>query len=140
MTVLATESRGLAPPAGASGTDMPADDSGASGSTAMPADVSGASGVTGLRDPGRVFAALADPRRRELLELLADTPGASAGVLAARLPVSRQAVAQHLAVLEECALVTRRRAGRQVLFSVRPEGLKATADWLLARTAAWLGQ
>ena len=134
-----TEARGFVFPAGASGTDMPVDDSGASG-TAMPAGVSGASGVTGLRDPGRVFAALADPRRRELLELLAGNPGASAGVLAARLPVSRQAVAQHLAVLEECALVTRRRAGRQVLFSVRPEGLTATADWLLARTAAWLGQ
>ena len=78
-----------------------------------------------MTDPGRVFAALADPRRRELLELLAGTPGASAGALAARLPVSRQAVAQHLAVLEECALVSRRRAGRQVLFSVRtgrPDG------------------
>jgi DNA-binding transcriptional ArsR family regulator len=139
VTVLATEARGSAPPAGASGAGPVVDASGASG-TARPADLSGASGVTGLRDPGRVFAALADARRRELLELLADTPGASAGVLAARLPVSRQAVAQHLAVLEECALVTRRRAGRQVLFSVRPEGLKATADWLLARTAAWLGQ
>ena len=124
-TVLATESRGLAPPAGASGTGPVVD---------------AAEAALGLRDPGRMFAALADPRRRELLELLADTPGASAGVLAARLPVSRQAVAQHLAVLEECALVTRRRAGRQVLFSVRPEGLKAAADWLLARTAAWLGQ
>jgi DNA-binding transcriptional ArsR family regulator len=126
-------------PAGASGTDMPVDDSGASG-TGPVVDASGAVPAPGLRDPGRVFAALADPRRRELLELLADTPDASAGVLAARLPVSRQAVAQHLAVLEECALVSRRRAGRQVLFSVRPEGLKATADWLLARTAAWLGQ
>ena len=139
MTVLATEARGFVSPAGASGAGPVVDASGASG-TARPADLSGASGVTGLRDPGRVFAALADARRRELLELLADTPGASAGVLASRLPVSRQAVAQHLAVLEECALVTRRRAGRQVLFSVRPEGLKATADWLLARTAAWLGQ
>ena len=72
-------------------------------------------------DPDRVFAALADARRRELLEFLARGPGASAGGLAAVLPVSRQAVAQHLAVLEEACLVTRRRAGRQVLFTVRPE-------------------
>ncbi len=78
-------------------------------------------------DPDRVFAALADARRRELLELLARGPDTSAGGLAAMLPVSRQAVAQHLAVLEEARLVTRRRAGRQVLFTVRPEGLKATA-------------
>jgi DNA-binding transcriptional ArsR family regulator len=88
-------------------------------------------------DPGRVFAALADARRRELLEILAREPGMSAGGLAAVLPVSRQAVAQHLAVLEEARLVTRRRAGRQVLFTVRPEGLTATADWLTTRAAAW---
>ena len=145
-TVFATEARGFVPPAGASGACPVVDATEARGFVS-PAGASGAGPMVdateaapGLRDPGRVFAALADPRRRELLELLADTPGASAGVLAARLPVSRQAVAQHLAVLEECALVTRRRAGRQVLFSVRPEGLKATADWLLARTAAWLGQ
>jgi DNA-binding transcriptional ArsR family regulator len=87
--------------------------------------------------PDRVFAALADPRRRELLELLAGMPGASASVLAARLPVSRQAVAQHLTVLEESRLVSRRRSGRQVLFSVRPEALSAVADWLTARAAAW---
>lgn len=88
-------------------------------------------------DPDRVFAALADSRRRELLELLGSGPGASAGGLAAALPVSRQAVAQHLAVLEEARLVTRRRAGRRVLFTVRPEGLTATAGWLADRAAAW---
>jgi DNA-binding transcriptional ArsR family regulator len=88
-------------------------------------------------DPERVFAALADARRRELLELLGSGPGASAGALAAALPVSRQAVAQHLAVLEEARLVTRRRAGRRVLFTVRPEGLAATAGWLSDRAAAW---
>lgn len=88
-------------------------------------------------DADRVFAALADPRRRELLELLGRTPGCSASSLAARLPVSRQAVAQHLAVLEDSRLVSRRRAGREVLFSVRPEGLAATANWLTGRAAAW---
>ncbi len=93
--------------------------------------------MTTVVDADRVFAALADPRRRELLELLGRTPGCSASSLAARLPVSRQAVAQHLAVLEDSSLVSRRRAGREVLFSVRPEGLTATADWLAGRAAAW---
>ena len=88
-------------------------------------------------DAGQAFAALADPRRRELLELLARTPGTSASNLAASLPVSRQAVAQHLAVLEDSRLVSRRRSGREVLFSVRPEGLDAVADWLTGRAAAW---
>jgi DNA-binding transcriptional ArsR family regulator len=93
--------------------------------------------VTTAVDADRVFAALADPRRRELLELLGRTPGCSASSLAARLPVSRQAVAQHLAVLVDSSLVSRRRAGREVLFSVRPEGLAATAEWLTGRAATW---
>ena len=88
-------------------------------------------------DTDRVFAALADPRRRELLELLGRTPGCSASTLAASLPVSRQAVAQHLAVLEDSRLVGRRRVGREVLFTVRPEGLAAAAEWLTGRAALW---
>jgi len=56
------------------------------------------------------------------------------------LPVSRQAVTQHLAVLEEACLVSRATAGRQVLFTVRTDGLTATAGWLTARAAAWSGQ
>jgi DNA-binding transcriptional ArsR family regulator len=84
-----------------------------------------------------VLAALADPRRRELLELLARAPGATAGSLAAVLPVSRQAVTQHLAVLEEACLVSRATAGRQVLFTVRTDGLTAAAGWLNDRAAAW---
>ncbi len=100
-------------------------------------DHAAASARNAAVDADRVFAALADPRRRELLELLGRTPGCSASSLAARLPVSRQAVVQHLAVLEDSSLVSRRRAGREVLFSVRPEGLAATADWLTGRAAVW---
>jgi DNA-binding transcriptional ArsR family regulator len=88
-------------------------------------------------DIDRLFAALADPRRRELLELLGRTPGCSASTLAASLPVSRQAVVQHLAVLEDSSLVSRRRAGREVLFTVRPEALAAMAEWLTGRAALW---
>ena len=88
-------------------------------------------------DANQVFAALADPTRRQLLELLGAAPERSASALASLVPVSRQAVAQHLATLEECRLVQRRRAGREVLFSVRPDQLVATASWLAGRAAAW---
>jgi DNA-binding transcriptional ArsR family regulator len=91
----------------------------------------------GAADADKVFAALADSRRRELLELLGREPGCSASTLAARLPVSRQAVVQHLAVLEDCSLVARRKAGREVLFSVRPDQLTAAASWLADRASAW---
>jgi DNA-binding transcriptional ArsR family regulator len=84
-----------------------------------------------------VLAALADPTRRQLLDLLGGSPGRSASALAGVVPVSRQAVAQHLALLEECRLVQRRRAGREVLFSVRPDQLAAMASWLDDRAEAW---
>lgn len=86
---------------------------------------------------GQVFAALADPTRRSLLELLGPRAAATATTLASHLPVSRQAVVQHLAVLEEAGLVTSRRSGREVLFSVRPGQLTAAASWLTDRAGTW---
>lgn len=88
-------------------------------------------------DVDRVLAALADPTRRRLIQLLAAGRPLSASALAGEVPVSRQAVAQHLAVLQESHLVTSRRAGREVLFSVEPEPLVATASWMTELAAAW---
>jgi DNA-binding transcriptional ArsR family regulator len=85
----------------------------------------------------QVFAALADPTRRALLELLGRRAACSATALAADLPISRQAVVQHLAVLEAAGLVRRDRAGREVLFRVEPDRLDAAASWLSARASDW---
>jgi DNA-binding transcriptional ArsR family regulator len=99
---------------------------------------------TGLAGPGlastaadQVFAALADPTRRRLLELLGEQAGASATTLAGQLPVSRQAVVKHLAVLQQSDLVTRRRDGREVVFTVHPERLVTTASWMTSVAASW---
>jgi DNA-binding transcriptional ArsR family regulator len=99
---------------------------------------------SGLAGPGlasaaadQVFAALADPTRRQLLELLGGQPAASATALAGQLPVSRQAVVKHLAVLQRSDLVTRRRDGREVVFTVHPERLVAMASWMTSVAASW---
>src|SRR5262249_28012269 len=92
---------------------------------------------TGESDVNHIFAALADPTRRRLLELLGGGPPRSATALASELPVSRQAVVKHLAVLEECRLVVSGRVGREVLFTIQPEPLVSTASWLAARAGAW---
>lgn len=84
-----------------------------------------------------VLVALADPTRRQLLELLAAQAEATATTLAARLPVSRQAVVKHLAVLDAAGLVSGRRAGREVRYAVRPAALDATARWMAALAADW---
>ncbi|MFE9442022.1 ArsR/SmtB family transcription factor [Streptomyces sp. NPDC006602] len=84
-----------------------------------------------------VLTALADPTRRRLLELLAARGEATATTLAEPLPVSRQAVVKHLAVLDAAGLVSATRAGREVRYAVRPAALDATARWMASLAADW---
>jgi DNA-binding transcriptional ArsR family regulator len=84
-----------------------------------------------------VISALADPTRRQLLDLLAMHGEVTATILAEQLPVSRQAIVKHLAVLDAAGLVGARKAGREVLYAVRPEALNATARWMAALAADW---
>jgi DNA-binding transcriptional ArsR family regulator len=84
-----------------------------------------------------VLGALADPTRRQLLDLLAAQGEATATTLAGQLPVSRQAVVKHLAVLDAAGLVTGGRVGREVRYAVRPAALDATARWMASLAADW---
>ncbi|WP_049561638.1 ArsR/SmtB family transcription factor [Nonomuraea sp. SBT364] len=84
-----------------------------------------------------VLSALADPTRRQLLDLLAAQGEATATTLAEGLPVSRQAVVKHLAVLEAAGLVSGARVGREVRYAVRPAALDATARWMSSLAVEW---
>src|SRR5207302_7601472 len=86
---------------------------------------------------GRVFDALADPHRRYVLEALAERETATATELAAELPVTRQAVAKHLAALSEAGLVERRREGRETRYELTPQPLGAAMDWMAGVGAEW---
>lgn len=90
-----------------------------------------------LDHPDELFAALAEPNRRLLLEHLGAHGVATATMLAAQLPVTRQAVTQHLAVLESVALVSSSRAGRERRYSVRVEPLTAAATWMNHVAGQW---
>jgi DNA-binding transcriptional ArsR family regulator len=83
-----------------------------------------------------VFAALGDETRWSILTALGEGD-ASASALAARLPVSRQAIAKHLAVLHEVGLVEPVRAGREVRVRVLGSRLSAAASRLDAIGAEW---
>ena len=76
-----------------------------------------------------VFAALADPTRRALVETLSASP-ATATVLAKDLPMSRQAVAKHLALLSSAELVSSERRGRETRYTLRPEPLRDVSRWV----------
>jgi DNA-binding transcriptional ArsR family regulator len=90
-----------------------------------------------VEEVGSVLVALADPTRRRLLDLLAAQGGATATTLAGRLPVSRQAIVKHLAILEAAGIVVGIRVGREVRYSVRPAGLDATTRWMSSLAADW---
>lgn len=75
------------------------------------------------------MAALADPTRRTVFESLRHGPR-SVGDIAARVPVSRPAVSQHLRVLKGAGLVTDRRAGTRRLYSVDPSGLEQLREYI----------
>ena len=70
------------------------------------------------------WTALADPTRRTIFERLIEQPSA-VGELARGLPVSRPAVSQHLKVLKDAGLVVDKRAGKQRIYQVDPDGLAA---------------
>jgi DNA-binding transcriptional ArsR family regulator len=80
---------------------------------------------------------MADPTRRRLLEELAGRGEATATALASELPISRQAVVKHLAVLSRADLVSARRRGREVRYVIRPDGVAATARWMARLAADW---
>jgi DNA-binding transcriptional ArsR family regulator len=76
-----------------------------------------------------VFEAIAQPKRREILRLLA-AGELSAGQIATHFDVTQPAVSQHLKVLKDVGLVNERREGTKRLLSVRPEGLRDLGDFL----------
>jgi len=76
-----------------------------------------------------VFVALADPVRRELLQLLRRCPS-SAGELADRFDITRPAISRHLRVLREADLVTVREQGRHRLYRLEPGPLAELDVWL----------
>jgi DNA-binding transcriptional ArsR family regulator len=86
---------------------------------------------------GAVFAALADPTRRRVLQALAERPSVTASALAGELPVSRQAVAKHLAALRDAGLAERQRAGRETRYHLRPAPLTDAVAWMATTGAQW---
>ena len=95
------------------------------------------------RDPGRppaevelLFAALADPSRRAMVDRLTRGP-ATVSELARPLPMSLPAVVQHLHVLEASGLVRSKKVGRVRTCRIEPTGLRAAEDWVTERRRSW---
>ena len=77
----------------------------------------------------QVFAALADPTRRQVFERLAAKPQ-TVGVLASQFPISRPAVSQHLKILKDAGLVTDEARCTSRIYRIDPKGLGPLRRWL----------
>jgi DNA-binding transcriptional ArsR family regulator len=90
---------------------------------------------------GAVFAALADPTRRLMIQALLRDGTTSVPLLTAELPITRQAIAKHLATLDDAGLVERAPAsGREVRYRLREGALESANAWLAGTEAAWEGR
>jgi DNA-binding transcriptional ArsR family regulator len=88
-------------------------------------------------DPDPVFEALADPTRRSVIRALADEGPSTLADLTRQLPITRQAVAKHLVVLQDAGLVegTGPVRGRRYTFTPRP--LSDAMSWMVDVGAGW---
>lgn len=82
------------------------------------------------------FAALADPTRRRIVELLAESER-TAGAIAAEFPASRPGISRHLRVLREHGLVRVREAGRTRIYALEPSPLAELDDWVGRYRVFW---
>lgn len=84
-----------------------------------------------------LWSAIGDPTRRRMLDLLLGEGGGTATSLSERLPVTRQAVAKHLVVLDRVGLVHATAVGREKQFRVDPDQLARAVAQLADVGAAW---
>ena len=100
-----------------------------------------ADGALGSVEPvpgvDEVFFALSDPTRREVLRSVARQPELTASRLAGELPITRQAVAKHLAALQRAGLVEPRREGRETRYTLTPAPLMDAMGWMADVGATW---
>jgi DNA-binding transcriptional ArsR family regulator len=93
--------------------------------------------MTSPRGPDVVFQALADPTRREVLRTLARSGPTTLAELSAHLPISRQAVTKHLALLREAGLVETSGVVRGRTYALSAAPLADAMDWIVDVGAEW---
>jgi DNA-binding transcriptional ArsR family regulator len=88
-------------------------------------------------DMDRIFFALADPTRREVIRRLSQQGPGTVSDLARELPVTRQAVAKHLAALDEAGLLSAEQEGRRKRYHLTPGPLADAMGWMAEVGSEW---
>src|SRR5262245_1582807 len=84
-----------------------------------------------------VFNAIAEPRRRQIVELLARRGALAVGTLVAALGLAQPAVSKHLGVLRQVGVVTVIKQGKQRVYNLEADRLKTVHDWVKAFEELW---
>ena len=84
-----------------------------------------------------IFYAVAEPRRREIVQVLAVNGELSASAISKKFNISAPAISQHLKVLREANLVTMKKSAQQRLYTINLEGLNEIEDWLKKLNDVW---
>jgi DNA-binding transcriptional ArsR family regulator len=87
-----------------------------------------------------VFNAIAEPRRRQIIEILARRGALAVGTLVVAVGLPQPAVSKHLGVLREVGLVSVDKSGRQRVYRLNPEELKSVYDWAKSFERFWSHQ
>jgi DNA-binding transcriptional ArsR family regulator len=86
------------------------------------------------------FNAIAEPKRRAIIELLAKRGALAVGAIVAALGFQQPDVSKHLAVLREVGIVSVSQDGRQRVYRLEAESLKTVHDWVKAFEQFWSHQ
>ncbi|TQR36027.1 ArsR family transcriptional regulator [Lysinibacillus sphaericus] len=84
-----------------------------------------------------VYAAIADPTRRQLIRLLADAEELPLHELTSHFQMGRTAVSKHLAILKDADLVIARRVGRETRYRLNAKPLQEIQDWVSYYEGFW---
>ena len=87
-----------------------------------------------------VFNAVAEPRRREIVGILADGAQRSVGQLVELTQLSQPTVSKHLAVLRSVGIVNAEQRGKERFYSLNPKSLKPVLDWVQPFEKFWTNQ
>lgn len=86
-----------------------------------------------------VFQAIADPVRRDIIDLLVENK-LSVNAIAEKFDISRPAISKHIKILNECDLVIINQNGRERFCEIKPESLFEIADWVGKYKTLWEGK
>jgi DNA-binding transcriptional ArsR family regulator len=87
-----------------------------------------------------IFDAIADPRRRQIIDLLARRRGLAVGTIVLALGLAQSAVSKHLGVLREVGIVTATRIGKSRVYDLNLDQLRTVQDWVHTLEKHWDSQ